>query len=331
MRRERPIARPAPTAQDAVVVLAAVAMLLTIDLPGLGSDEWPFTTRRLHGQGALGWLVELARGRWDVDLLRAAVAGALTLVAVAALLVLRGWRPGRRLLTALAMAAVAAVLLPPVLLQAGLRQSSAPWFYTNDSTYQIELAGDLARHGQSPYGHDYHRSGLARFYSMDGSDPPHAGRRVALHHFPYFPGSATAAAAWGMLPAPWRDYRLFVALCTLLLVPAAMLFPGPLGFRLALGAALACNPVAVRLAWFGNADAPCVLAIVTAFGLASRGRYRSAGAALAVAVLFKQFALAAVPALLVLIAIRASRRHALAAAAVGAAVLGAALLPFLLA
>ena len=140
-----------------------------------------------------------------------------------------------------------------------------------------------------------------------------------------------AAAAWDGLPKPWRDYRLFVALCTLLLVPAALLFPGPLGCRLAVGAALACNPVALRLAWFGNADAPCVLAIVTAFGLASRGRYRSAGATLAVAVLFKQFALAAVPALLVLIALRASKRSTLAAAATGAAVLGVAFAPFLLA
>jgi len=314
-----------------VIVLAAVAMLLTIDLPGLGSDEWPFTTGRVHGQGALGWLVDLSRGRWDADLLRASLAAALTLVAVAGLAVLRGWRPGRRLLTVLTMAAVAAVLLPPVLLQAGLRQSSAPWFYTNDSTYQIELAGGVARDGGSPYGHDFHRTGLARFYTMDGSDSPRASRLVMLRHFPYFPGSVAAAAVWDSLPAPFDDYRLFVALCTLMLVPAALLFPGPLGCRLALGAALACNPVAVRLAWFGNADAPCVLAIVAAFGLASRGRYRSAGAALAAAVLFKQFALAAVPALLVLIAIRASRRHAAAAAAVGAAVLAAAFLPFLLA
>ena len=229
------------------------------------------------------------------------------------------------------MAAVAGVLLPPVLLQMGLRQSTAPWFYTNDSTYQIELAGKVARHGESPYGHDYRYTGMERFYTMDGHRSPRTDRMVALRHFPYFPGSAAVAAVWDGLPAPWRDYRLFVALCTLLLVPAALLFPGPLGCRLAVGAALACNPVALRLAWFGNADAPCVLAIVTAFGLASRGRYRSAGATLAVAVLFKQFALAAVPALLVLIAVRASRRHAGAAAATGAAVLAAAFLPFLLA
>ena len=322
---------PARSAQDATIVLAALTALLAADLPSVGADGWTFAAGHVHPQGSLAWLVELARGRWDVNLLRTTVVATMALVTLGGLLVLRGWRPGRRTLVVVTMAAVACVLLPPVLLQMGLRQSTAPWFYTNDSTYQIELAGNVARHGESPYGHDYRYTGMERFYTMDGHRSPRTDRMVALRHFPYFPGSAAAAAVWDELPAPWRDYRLFVALCTLLLVPAALLFAGPLGCRLAVGAALACNPVALRLAWFGNADAPCVLAIVTAFGLASRGRYRSAGAALAVAVLFKQFALAAVPALLVLIAVRASRRHAGAAAATGAAVLAAAFLPFLLA
>ena len=322
---------PARSAQDATIVLAALTALLAADLPSVGADGWTFAAGHVHPQGSLAWLVELARGRWDVNLLRTTVVATMALVTLGGLLVLRGWRPGRRTLVVVTMAAVACVLLPPVLLQMGLRQSTAPWFYTNDSTYQIELAGSVARHGESPYGHDYRYTGMERFYTMDGHRSPRTDRMVALRHFPYFPGSAAAAAVWDELPAPWRDYRLFVALCTLLLVPAALLFAGPLGCRLAVGAALACNPVALRLAWFGNADAPCVLAIVTAFGLASRGRYRSAGAALAVAILFKQFALAAVPALLVLIAVRASRRHAGAAAATGAAVLAAAFLPFLLA
>ena len=322
---------PTRSAQDATIVLAALTALLAADLPSIGADGWTFAAVHVHPQGSLAWLVELARGRWDVNLLRTTVVATMALVTLGGLLVLRGWRPGRRTLVVITMAAVAGVLLPPVLLQMGLRQSTAPWFYTNDSTYQIELAGKVARHGESPYGHDYRYTGMERFYTMDGHRSPRTDRMVALRHFPYFPGSAAVAAVWDGLPAPWRDYRLFVALCTLLLVPAALLFPGPLGCRLAVGAALACNPVALRLAWFGNADAPCVLAIVTAFGLASRGRYRSAGATLAVAVLFKQFALAAVPALLVLIAVRASRRHAGAAAATGAAVLAAAFLPFLLA
>jgi hypothetical protein len=317
------------SAQDAAIALAAVAALLAADLPSIGSDGWRFAAGHVHPAGPLAWLVELSRGRWDVNLLRTTVVATLALVVLAGLLVLRGWRPGRRTLVVLTMVAVAGALLPPVLLQMGLRQSTAPWFFTNDSTYQIELAGDVARHGGSPYGHDYRHTGMERFYSRNGTPSPNTDRMVQLRHFPYFPGSAAAAAVWDELPAPWRDYRLFVALCTLLLVPAALLFPGPLGCRLALGAALACNPVALRLAWFGNGDAPCVLAIVTAFGLAGRGRYRSAGAALAVAVLFKQFALAAVPALLVLIALRASSRVASSTAATGAAVRGAAFLPFL--
>ena len=323
--------RATRSAQDATIALAALAALLAADLPGVGADGWKFAAGHVDPQGPLAPLVELARGRWDVNLLRTSVVATLGLVVLAGLLVLRGWRPGRRALLAVTMLVVAGALLPPVLLQMGLRQSTAPWFYTNDSTYQTELAGSVTRHGHSPYGHDYRYTGMERFYTMDGHRSPRTDRMVQLRHFPYFPGSAAAAAVWDGLPAPWRDYRLFVALCTLLLVPAALLFAGPLGCRLALGAALACNPVSLRLAWFGNGDAPCILAIVAAFGLASRGRYRSAGAALAVAVLFKQFALAAVPALLVLIALRASRRSAGAAAATGATVLAAAFLPFLIA
>jgi hypothetical protein len=225
----------------------------------------------------------------------------------------------------------AGVVLPPVVLQVGLRESTEPWFYTNDSTYQIELAGDLVRHRQSPYGHDYRHSGLERFYTLRGAVSRRVNHLPTLRHYPYFPGSLLASAFWRSLPAPWNDYRLFVALTTLLLMPAALMYPGPLGFRLALGAALACNPVAVRLAWFGNADAPSILALVIAFALATRGKCRSAAGALAAAILFKQFALAAVPFLLMLTAITRSRREMLHAALTGATVLTAAFAPFLVA
>jgi uncharacterized membrane protein len=60
-----------------------------------------------------------------------------------------------------------------------------------------------------------------------------------------------------------------------------------------------------------------------------RAHARSAGAALAAAILLKQFALAAIPSLLVLVLIRTSRRGALQAALVGALVLTAGFVPFL--
>ena len=47
---------------------------------------------------------------------------------------------------AVAVGALGALLLlvPATAIQLALRSATAPWFYTNDSTYQIELAGDLA-------------------------------------------------------------------------------------------------------------------------------------------------------------------------------------------
>jgi hypothetical protein len=226
-------------------------------------------------------------------------------------------------------AVVALLLLPGVILQVGLRDSSAPWFYTNDSTYQIEVAGDLVLQGQSPYGHDYGSSGIERFYSRDGTPER---RHEALHHFAYFPGAALSSAGWRLLPAPFDDYRILVLLATLALVPAALVFAGPLWARLAVGAALAANPLAVKAAWFGTADAPSLLFVVLAFALASRSRFTWAAASLGAAVLLKQFALVAIPFFLAMLLVgrdgRQSFRRALA-------VLGgvglAGILPFLVA
>jgi hypothetical protein len=217
-------------------------------------------------------------------------------------------------------------------LQTGLRQSTAPWFYTNDSTYQIELAGSLVRHGHDPYGHDYASSGLERFYSLNGSTPqPTAQRQVALRHFAYFPGTALAAAAWGVLPKPLDDYRFLVALCALALLPAALLFPGPLGLRLAVGAALAANPLITRAAWFGTADAPSLLLLVLAFGLASRSRWTWAAASLGGAILVKQFALVALPFFVILLLKRVPRSERRRPVAAFCAVVLVGFLPFLVA
>ena len=90
-----------------------------------------------------------------------------------------------------------ALLVPSTLLQVGLRDATEPWFHTNDSTYQIEIAGDLLLDGENPYGHDYRSSGMERFYTLDGSVSERVREReVALEHYAYFPGTAVGAAVW---------------------------------------------------------------------------------------------------------------------------------------
>ena len=251
----------------------------------------------------------------------------LTLVAAAGLLVLRGWRPGRRCWSAVTMAAVAPVFCcTPVLLQMGLRQSSGAVAVHEQLDVPIELAGDVAAPRRVAVRRATTRNtGMERFYTLDGHRVRRAptARRVTPP-LPCSPSSATVATAWDTAcRAPWlRPPAVRCLVCTLLLVPAALLFTGPFGCRLALGAALACNPVALRLRLVRQRRRAVRAGDRHLVRPGERGRYRSAGAALAVAVLFKQFALAAVPALLVLIAVRASRRHTLAAAGPRAPCLG---------
>jgi len=120
-------------------------------------------------------------------------------------------------------------------------------------------------------------------------------REVALHHYAYFPGTVITAAAWRLLPSPFDDYRLFILLCTVASFFAALAFRAPLGWRLALGAVILANPIAVRSAWFGQNDAPTILLLVLAFALVTRRRWGWAAASLAGAVLLKQFAIVGVP------------------------------------
>jgi uncharacterized membrane protein len=152
-------------------------------------------------------------------------------------------------------------------------------------------------------------------------------REVALEHFAYFPGAVVSAAAWRLLPDPFDDYRLLVLLATLALLPAALLFRGPVGWRLALGAVLVCNPIAVRSAWFGQNDAPSLLLLVLAFALVTRRRYAWAAAALAVAILLKQFAVVALPFMALMVPREEWKRAGLTLAGV----LAVGVVPFLLA
>ena len=294
------------TDRAAFAVIGTLATLCILAIPELGSDPWRFDAPEAKAQGLFGPLVALTSGVWTPDdvpaLPRAAAMLALVGVMLCGVLVphVRARRP---LLLGLLTALVCiALVVPAAALQAGLRDGTAPWFHVNDSTFQIEIAGELVRDGDNPYGHDYRDTDLARWYSFDGTAVTQIDdRTVALTAFPYVPGTALTAAAWGALPAPLDDYRMFVVLCTLALLPAALLFGGPISLRLAVGAALAANPLAIRAGWFGTADAPSLLAVVIAFALVMRRRPLGAALALAVAIALKQFALVALPFLAVLV------------------------------
>jgi hypothetical protein len=296
-------AQPAEPAASALgrrgswALVGVLFALVAITLPELGSDPWRFRPGEVDPQGLLGPLVNAAGEEWDLGIPRACafLAGLLCGATAVWLLAARRGLP-RWAAVGLVLAVGFMLAAPATLLQLGLRDSTAPWFFTNDSTYQAELGGELLLDLDNPYGHDYRESGLERFYTRDGSVSERVREReVALEHFAYFPGSVVTAALWRVLPEPFDDYRLLVLLCTLAMLPAALAFRGPLAARMVLGAVLVCNPIAVRSSWFGQNDAPSLLLLVLAFALASRRRFGWAAAVLAGAVLLKQFALVAVP------------------------------------
>jgi uncharacterized membrane protein len=94
---------------------------------------------------------------------------------------------------------------------------------------------------------------------------------------------------------------------------------------------MAANPAVVRGAWFGTADAPTLLLLLAAFGLALRRRPGWSGLALGAAILTKQYALAAAPFVIATLLVRGARRDALRAVVTGCAVIAAGFLPFLIA
>ena len=230
---------------EALALVALLLAIVTVTLPELGSDPWRFRPGAVHPSGPLAPLVRAAGEEWDVGIARAAaflaalLCGARRAHAAA--------RPHLAALGGVALVLAVGVLLlvPSTLLQLGLRESTAPWFFTNDSTYQIELGGDLVLRRRQPLRARLPRSGLERFYTRDGSASERVREReVALEHFAYFPGSLITAAPRRLLPAPFDDYRLLVLLTTLAGLAAALAFPAPLGWRLAIGALLVCNPIA---------------------------------------------------------------------------------------
>jgi hypothetical protein len=317
------------TRREAGAVLGVLGTLVLIAVPELGSGAWPFRVPSggMDPQGPFRLLVKAADRDWDVALLRAAalVAGLGVALGAAVVLSLRAVRPV--FVALLAAFVVVALLVPATFLQVGLREAAEPWYHVNDSTYQIEIAGELVLDGDNPYGHDYRGSGLERWYAA--AQPEARIPQVALDHFAYFPGTALTAAAWRLLPEPLDDYRLLVLFCTLGLAGAAFLFAAPLHWKLAAGAALAANPIAINAAWFGTADAPSLLLTVLAFAFVARASPLPAAACLAGAVLLKQFALVALPFLVVMLLMQGVARRALwQAAALFGGILVLGFLPF---
>jgi hypothetical protein len=316
--------------RQAWALVGVLFALVAITLPELGSDPWRFRPPGVDPQGPLAPLVRAAGEEWDLGIARACAFGAALLCGAAALFLLVRRPAALPRWSGIALVLAVGLLLaaPSTLLQLGLRDSTAPWFFTNDSTYQVELGGELVLDLDNPYGHDYTRSGLERFYTRDGSVSERVREReVALEHFAYFPGAVLSAAAWRVLPDPFDDYRLLVLLATLALLPAALMFPGATGWKLALGAVLVCNPIAVRSAWFGQNDAPSLLLLVVAFALVARRQFAWAAAALAGAILLKQFAVVALP----FMALMVPREEWKRAGLVFAGVIAAGVLPFLIA
>ena len=318
------------TRREAGAVLGVLGILVAVTVTELGSDPWPFRPIAVDPEGILWPLVRAADREWDVGILRASALLAGVIVALAGALVLSARLLRPWFVAGVCAAVIALLAVPATLLQVGLRDATRPWYYVNDSTYQIDLAGELVLDGVNPYGHDYQGSGLERFYTAVEADADVP--QVALDHFAYFPGTVETAAVWRLVPAPFDDYRVFVLLCTLALFAAALLFDAPLPWKLAAGTALAANPLATRAAWFGTADAPSLLLTVLAFALVTRSRYVLAAVCLGGAVLLKQFALVAVPFIAVMMLSRAVPRPLLyRAAGAFALVLVAGILPFAIA
>jgi hypothetical protein len=315
--------------RDTRIVLGTLLALVALAAPSLGDAPTRWTTGPVHAHGLLGPLVRAAHGSWDLGVVRAPAVAAGMVVALLLICLPRLGRHRGWIAVVAVVGVAAALLVPAVALQAGLRDATAPWFHDNDSTYQIDLAGDLVLHGHDPYGHDYRGSGMERIYTRDGTPQPTAATNPALRHFPYLPGTVELATAWRALPSPLDDVRFLVCLASLGLIAAAWAFPGPPWLRLVLGAALAANPLSIRAAWFGTADALSLLPLVLAFGLLARRRLGWAAAMLATAILIKQFALVALPFLGIAAWQMGGRDAVRRAAAIGAAVLAVGILPFL--
>ena len=123
--------------ERAWIVLAALATVVLLNVGTLGSDPWSFRPGIVRPHGLFAFVVRMAHERWDVGLLRsvAMLAGCGIVVLALATLTVRRWRAW--VLIVASFACAVALIAPAVALQVGLRQSTHPWFFVNDSTFVI--------------------------------------------------------------------------------------------------------------------------------------------------------------------------------------------------
>ena len=304
-RRREPTAggrRRVTAALDGPWILSGVLLaLVAITLPELGSDPWHFRPAAASTAGAAR--AAGARRRRGVGPRHRPRVGASSPRCCAA---------AAAIAAAHALAAGAARAgpasrwcspsgccwpLPSTLLQLGLRDSTAPVVLHE----RLDLPGRAgrrprARTADNPYGHDYRTPGLERFYTRDGSVSERVREKeVALAPLRLLPRrGAERRACGGCCRSRSTTTGCWCSSATLALLPAALAFRGPLGWRLVLGARARVQPDrgALGVVRPERRSQPAA-ARARVRARHAGGASRWAAAALAGAVLLKQFALVA--------------------------------------
>ena len=231
-------------------LLPALAVLVIVAVPELGSDPWLFVPGPLETRAA-GMARPTRRLRWDVALLRAsALAGGVLVAAGAALVAMGlagprgGFRPRSR------RCGASRVPGSSCRSRFGTHPSrgSSPTILRTRSSWPATSLLD----GENPYGHDYGSLGLENFYSLDGTvgAQPKSRSRSAISPTSREPRTQPRSGA----SSPSRSTTTG---CSSFSRPSASSAPRfsfrPAPWRLAAGTVLAANSFAVRAAWFGIA------------------------------------------------------------------------------
>src|SRR5262245_7324503 len=122
-------------------LLAILGALVLVVVPDLGSPPSPFAPDRVEPRAPLGRLVRAAGSEGALGVPGGAALFAGLLVAGVAAAAWQAARLPRWLATLLTASVIVLLLVPATLLSVGLRDATEPWLFTNDSTYQIEIAG----------------------------------------------------------------------------------------------------------------------------------------------------------------------------------------------
>ena len=201
------------TQREGLILSAVLLALVAITLPELGSDPWHFRPPSVDPQGlARAARARRRRGVGRRHRARVRPSSPRSCAAAFATLLLTRSRPALPRLDrhrAGARRRAPARRARPRSCSSACATPPRPWFFTNDSTYQVELGGDLrARTADNPYGHDY-RALRARALLHARRQRVRAGAREARwrsRHFAYFPGAV--AERGGLAPAARAVRRL---------------------------------------------------------------------------------------------------------------------------